>query len=775
MKELIFGKDNTKEIVSIEIENDEVVIYLLNGESYTKPMVYWMLASKPLDSKFDKLFGNQHYKYIKRFSKSKDYYANLKKYKDKDVFVVYDLIESAMIYYGLTLFKGLEVKDVPVLSFDIEANGLALDNESKVFLITNTFRDIDGSIEKKHFRVDHYNNDDVKMIEDWCKWVCSIDPIVITGHNIFGYDLPYIQHCYYRETKKNLPLGINEQPVTIGKRESRFRVDANNDWNFKKIYIKGRHIIDGMFLAVKYDIGRNYPSWGLKQIAEYEGFVKEDRQFYDASKIGKNWHIKEEREKIVAYGLDDSDDSLAIYDLMIPSLFYMANSVPKTFQTICYSASGAKLNSILVRAYLQNEKSIPKASDNEYVAGGMSYGVPGIYSNVVKFDAKSYYPSTILTFDIYDEKKDPEAYFLKMVEYFTHKRFEQKDLFKKTREKKYDDLQAASKIFINSAYGMLGTPGLNFNSPKNAKLITRNCRTGLQKAVIWATGKDIGYWWSDYLESRTATQDIEVTSCDFKTEVSFENMPRHDWKLVNIDTDALSFCKADESPFAEKEYEEAINELNSIMYSEWEDDGQFDRFLVVKAKNYVMKEKGSDKYKYKGSSILDSKKEPALVELLHKLIEDLIETDGKHLEIIYKGFVKEVLEIKDISRWATKKNITKKVLSPERANEQNVLNAIQHLNPREGDKFYLYTALNGQIPEVKNKTSNAFCVLRKGSEPKLVDNDILKNIDDWKNDHYIPHYLGRIYNTLKILETVIDISKFLNYKNKGNRKYLEII
>jgi len=770
---LIYGKNTTENIVSIEVENDKIYLFKMDGSVEELPMVYWILSPRPYDSKFERLEGTQHYRYIRRFSKRSNFFKFCNKHEKSDIYKVSDLRESAMIYWGITLFKGMSPKDISILSFDIEAEGLSHSDNSKVFLITNTFRDKKGVLTKRHFRVDEYDNDDVAMIKDWADWVVSVDPDVINGHNIFGYDLPYLQYCYSArdnngEVVETLPIGKYSTPVKISNYESRFRVDSNNDWQYKAIRAYGRHIVDGMFLAVKYDVGKKYNSWGLKQIAEQEGLVKEDRQFYDASKIGKNWYIKEEREKIVAYGIGDSDDSLALYDLMVPSVFYMTNSVPKPFQTMTTSASGSQLNSIMVRAYLQENKSIPKACEKEYVAGGMSYGVPGVYSNVVKFDAKSYYPSTILKFKIYDKKKDPDGYFLEMVRFFTKKRFEQKDLHKKTQDKKYDDLQAASKIFINSAYGLLGTPGLNFNSFKNASYITKCCRSGLQKAILWATGYEVGYWWKDYLESRTATQDHAISDCDFNCKLTVENMPRHNWKLVNIDTDAVSFCKEDETPFTQEEYDNAILELNKIMYSEWEPDGEFDRFLVVKAKNYVMKEKGKSTYKYKGSSLTDSKKEKALVELLHRLIEDLIENKGNNVVDIYNSYVQEAYNILDINRWVTKKSVTSKVLNPSRSNEEKILNAIKHLSPREGDKFWLYTALDGKIVEIKNKTSNAYCPLNKKLEPKLIDNSILKVDSEWRKDEYAMHYVDRVYKTAKILESVLDMEKIIKYSNVAN-------
>lgn len=495
---LIFGKDPLEGIVSIEVKDNKVYLFLNNGDVQSKPMIYWMLADKKLDKNFEKLEGNQHYKWIRRFTSVSTFkkFAIIYKKMNKDTFQIWNEKEAAMIYYGYTMFKGLKVEDVSVLSFDIEAAGLTHDEDSEVYLITNTFRK-NGKITKVHFRVDHYD-DDIEMIKDWCKWVVQIDPTVITGHNIFSFDFPYLQYCY----GKHLPLGKYADPMEVAKRDSQLRVDGNQSWSYKKLHIFGRHIVDGMFLAVKYDVNRKYPSWGLKQIAEFEGFITEDRQFYDASKIRDNWSDPIEREKIVQYGIDDSDDSIKVYDLMIPGIFYMTQSVPKPFQLSALSGTGASLNAILLRSYLQDGHSIPKASERETVSGGISFGVPGVHKNVLKIDIKSMYPSIIRSKSLYSKTKDPKQYFLKMVNYFTDERFKNKRLYKETGDKYYNDLQASQKIGINSAYGLCGTSGLNFNDFSIANEITKTARQLIKDTIYWATGKPIKSWFPEYDESK---------------------------------------------------------------------------------------------------------------------------------------------------------------------------------------------------------------------------------------------------------------------------------
>ena len=771
---LIYGKDQTEGIVSIELKDSDLWLYFNDGTFEKRPAKFWICADNKLDKNFKRMKGNSHYKFIRTFENKNEYNKFRNIYRKKDIFVVWNDIEAQMISKGLTLFKGLKVEDVSVLSFDIEGAGLVRDESSQAFVITNTLRK-NGETTVTQFREDDYI-DQGYMINAWCKWVREVDPDVLNGHNVFGYDLDYLRHVA-EQYGIELDLGRDGSPATFGTKPKNYRVDGSQTWEYKNCNIFGRHVIDGMFLAVKYDIGRNYPSWGLKPIAEYEGIVAEDRQFYDASQIGKNWSDPVEREKIVKYCEHDGNDSLALYELMIPSFFYMCQSIPKPFQVIVNSASGSWLNTIMLRSYLQDFHSVPKTQKSEEygkVSGGVSFGISGIHDNVFKIDIKSMYPSIMLAYNVNDPKKDPDNNFFNMVEHFTNKRFEQKGMYKETGDKYYDDLQAASKIFINSCYGMLGTPGLNFNNFAGADLITGMGRQIIRETMKWATGKDIGFWWNEVAIDKDVTKKLKPY--DFEKDRKYDgtlevkNYKPLDFVMVNADTDSISFRHKNGDPIHKLDMEFLINDINEILPDriEYEDDGYFDRIVVVKAKNYVLK--SGDKIKFKGSSLTDSKKEPALIEMLHRVINESLIYETTNPVDIYYDYIKEVMNIEDISRWCTKKSVTATLLSSERANETKVVDALEGTDYSIGDKVFLYNKIEGMKQAIV-KGEPVF--LKKTGEPKMVENCILKLQQDFDGDYDKYHYVERVYKTFKILENVLDMNLFMKYNLKANRKLLE--
>lgn len=496
-EELLYGKNKTSRIVSLEVNDNEIEIFTRdeNGElkkQYTTTR-HWILTNDP-KSQWKKLKGENFYKYGIQFESRQEYEKKRRDLKKagKDIYSIYDQKESSMVLKGLTYYKDLKPSDLAILSFDLETTGLLLNRDSKVLLISNTFRDSKGKITKKLFCYDDYESEG-EMLTEWTKWVREMDPDVITGHNICSYDFRYLNFLARRAEIK-LNLGRNNSPLEISNYESKFRKDGSQDLPYNKCKIYGREIVDTMFLSYKYDFARNYPSYGLKPIIAYEKLEKPGRTFYDASKIRENYKNPVEWEKIKEYAKDDADDSLALFDLMAPAQFYLARSIPKSFQAITESATGSQLNSFLVRSYLQNGHSIPKSSQLDKVKGGISFGIPGIYSNVIKIDLKSAYPSQILRFKLFDSEKDPEGNFYKMVHHFTYERFDLKTQYKTTGDKYFSDREQASKIVINSAYGLMNTPGLNFNNSSIANKITEETRNVIENALQWASGKGMDFY-----------------------------------------------------------------------------------------------------------------------------------------------------------------------------------------------------------------------------------------------------------------------------------------
>lgn len=700
---LIHGKNSLERIVSCEVKDDVTEIFVEEKDgtvrSMLKPNRFWALAPIAYDHEFQKLQGRLYYNHIKVYDNREAFVEDAKRYSRKDIYTVWDEKESAMMLYGFTYYKGMKVDEVSVLAFDIESTSLEHTADAKVLLISNTFRR-NGQIVRKLFAYDDYETE-AGMFDAWCEWVREMNPSILIGHNIYMYDLPYINFCAERAGTQ-LNLGRDGSVIRFGNRPSKFRKDGSQFYEYMKCYIYGREIVDTMFLAYKYDVGRKYESYRLKSIIAAEGLEVKDRQFYDADQIRYRYKDKSEWEKIKKYAEHDADDAVALFDLMIPAYFYLTPSIPKSFQLMMTSASGSQINSFLVRSYLQDFHSVPKTTEGQAFEGAISIGNPGVYNNVFKVDVASLYPSIMLQYRVYDKFKDPEQHFIQMVDYFTEERLANKKRAKDTGDRYYKDLEQAQKIVINSAYGMMGAPGLNFNSPTNASFVTKKGREILQQSLDWATANG--------------------------------------FQIVNADTDSISITRAGE-PVGEEERKEILAAINA-MYPDkirFEDDGYYPNVVVIKAKNYALRdEKG--KVKIKGSALKGTTKEKALQEFMKEVLNVLFQNDKQAVVQIYHKYVNEIYNLTDITRWVSKKTITEKVLNPERTNEQKVLDAIEGQELQEGDKIYVYFDMDGNL-KLKEK---------------------------WENDHDPEVLLKKLYNTLEIFDTVLDMNQFAKYHLKNH-------
>ena len=703
---IIFGHDTRNHVVNVSIKFGRAYIYTECDETVKCEVVRfspWLLSHEPLDEHFEDLEGTSFFKYIRQFRNEKDYRLARENWRYRDIWAMGSLVEQYLLSSGTTYFKESNPKNISTLFFDIETTGLTHDVNSRVLLISNTFRKND-KIVKKLFAVDDYASDR-EMLVDWVKWVKKIDPSVLVTYNGWNFDIPYIMYCAWK-LDVPLTLGRDGSEIEINRFKSKFRQDQNRTIEYSEPKIFGREQVDLFFVTQKYDVGKKFTNYRLKTIVREAGLEKEGRQFYDAGLIFKKWHDPEERKKIKQYAIDDADDTMSVYDMVIDGFFYPSQNVPKTFQTMCMSASGSQINSMLLRAYLATGHSIPKASEKQKFQGAISKGYPGIYKSVHSLDVASLYPSIILTYNVVDKEKDPHEYVVYMVKYFREQRLVYKKLAA-DGSAYYKAMDAVAKAFLNSFYGFYGTKGLHFSSPHCASEVTRYGREILTTAMEWADSK--GY------------------------------------KIVLVDTDSIKYYHPERELTAE-ETAQNTKEVNALFPSgiKWDDEGIYKVFVVVKSKNYIMVD-SNDKVKLKGSSMKSSKLEPSLKNLQKDIINILIGRDNASFEQVYYTHCRNASRITDIKPWSSRKTISERTIASQRRNEKLLVEALAGEQYQLGDKFEFYYTRDG--------------ILKLSS-----------NFDPLRPDHDVKRILGKIYKTCQVFSNITPAEQLPNYTLIKNAK-----
>lgn len=636
---LIFGKDQTSHVVGIEYyptHTSNVVIFReVNGEliAERRYLPFFILASSQITPKFQRMKGDNHYSWLYEtydFSEINKLKREYGRYQNV-IYTVSDIQENLMFYNGITYFKGMNsIQEVSVLSLDIETIGLdPTAKDARVLIISATSRK-KGVTKKELFAYDDFKSDK-DMFESLGQFVLEQNCSHIVGHNIYKFDLDFL----IKQARINnacMQFGRDKKEAIIVPWTSQFRKDQVTSYEYHQIKIFGRSIIDTWFQSIRFDMfTKKYDSYGLKKIIEVEeesGNIPKNvsRNFYDARKIRINYKDPVEWGKIKDYCRDDADDSLKLYDIMCKTQFLVAPHVPKPFQKLLVSATGSQVNSIIERRYLEDKYSIPLPSQKEDYEGAISFGNSGIYQNTFKIDVASLYPSIMLQYEIYPEGKDVNKYFLQMVEYFTNERLRNKKLYEETDDPWYKILQEVQKIFINSAYGFLGTAGLPFNYMKGASDVTRYGREIIQQTLEWAKSKK--------------------------------------FKIANADTDSILVTKEDNSIFTDEEQNDLLVEINSLMPPKikFAHDGVFPLAVVFASKNYILKKwnKKKNEYEiiYKGSALKAPMLEANLRNFLKDAVNLMLENNVECIPDLYKILVSKIYNLTSIQGFTFKVPLT---------------------------------------------------------------------------------------------------------------------
>ncbi len=316
------------------------------------------------------------------------------------------------------------------------------------------------------------------LLERFLAHVRSVDPDVLTGWNVCDFDLAVLQRAC-RRAGLRCALGRTDDELEI-RRDQSFTRES-------RAVLCGRVVLDGLALlrsafirledyrldtAAKLLIGKRKLFTSEHRGAEIEAAYRDDPA------------------RLAAYNLEDARLVLEILERTRLVELAVERSLSTGMQLDRVGAAIASVDSLYLRALRARGRVAPSVRAAESAGAGIVGGLvldsrPGLYRSILVFDFKSLYPSIIRTFNI-----DPLTYVpspgaepvIRTPGGAAFRREEPGILpelvarlgLERARARAAGNAIAAqaTKILMNSLFGVLGSPASRLFSPPVANAIT---------------------------------------------------------------------------------------------------------------------------------------------------------------------------------------------------------------------------------------------------------------------------------------------------------------
>ncbi len=395
-------------------------------------------------------------------------------------------VEQYLMRTGRVYFRDLAYEDLHRLQFDLETT--ALDPErGRIFMIA--IRDSRGlAVTLDAPRPD----DEARLIERLCALIRERDPDVIENHNLFGFDLSFLER---RAAILGVPLALGRAggPPLLERRQETLAIgpEARRRTRYT---LAGRELIDTLDAVRRHDfVVRDIPGYGLKEVAHYFGLSAPDRVYLEGAAIYDTY--RQNPDLVKRYALDDVAEVDGLSRRLLGAPFALASMAPRRYERLA-SAGPAMgiLEPILVRAYLRAGSALPRGAASQYAENGLHEGgavhlfAEGIAEHVVKADVASLYPSLMRTYQI-GPACDRLGVLLGILGRLTDLRLRHKAAARaavpgSVEANHHDATQAAMKILINAAYGYMGAGSMAlFADGQAAGEVTRRGREVLGQVL----------------------------------------------------------------------------------------------------------------------------------------------------------------------------------------------------------------------------------------------------------------------------------------------------
>ena len=541
------------------------------------------------------------------------------KYKDVENFEVHGYDRFLYQYISEEFSNEVEydLKTLKITSLDIEVaceNGFPNVRECAEQLLAITVQDYQTRKLKVFATRDYHNtrkdvdfiycDDEKHLLQCFLAYWQTDFPDVLTGWNVELYDVPYICGRLERlfgekELRMMSPWGM------VKSEEIEIKGRTNILYN-----LMGINVLDYMDLYKKFTY-TNQESYRLDHIAFVElGQKKLDHSEYENFKdfYTKDW------QKFIDYNIKDVELVLQLEEKMklLELAVALAYDAKVNLKDVYYQV---RMWDTLIYNFLRQRNIVVpptkrSGKDQKYAGAYVKEPIAGKYDWVVSFDLNSLYPHLIMQYNISPEtlwesrhpsanverlltqtdkidpqfatcangaqyRKDIHGFLPEMMQKIYDERVQSKKLmlmakqeYEKTPTKelekaisKYNNIQMARKIQLNSAYGAIGNQYFRYYNLRNAEAITLSG----QVSIRWIENKVNGYLnkllnsnEKDYVIA-SDTDSIYICLDDLVTKVYGDKEVSQE-KIVDFLDKA---CKEKIEPFIDRSYTELAEYTNA--------------------------------------------------------------------------------------------------------------------------------------------------------------------------------------------------------------------
>jgi DNA polymerase elongation subunit (family B) len=406
------------------------------------------------------------------------------------VLVPSDPAQAYFLATGRTSFGGMRFTDLRRLALDIEVNptdGFEFPNAARAGdrIVAVALADTTGF--RHVVRGDRM--DERALLLETGRLIAERDPDVIEGHNIFRFDLEYLEA---RARRHGVTLDWGRDRSPLRGRPSRLSI-AERSVTYRRYELPGRHIVYTWMLAMMHDAGaRDLPSLGLKDIARHRGLAAADRTYVDAANISQLF--RDDPDRLAAYALDDVVETLGVARVFAAPYFAQAQFLPFDYQSVILRGAAAKIDALLLREYLRRRRAVPVPRPSRSVGGGYTAVFQrGVARPVLHVDVTSLYPSLMLSRGI-APAVDELGVFPTLLAHLRDVRVAAKRASREAADAgertHLNALQQSFKILINAFYGYLAFGPGHWNDFDAANRVTEEGRGVI--AVILAALAEAG-------------------------------------------------------------------------------------------------------------------------------------------------------------------------------------------------------------------------------------------------------------------------------------------